>query len=665
MRALVVAFAAGLSLAACDFSPSGEPPLTEIDPTIDPLDIDLAQAQDTLVLYGPVTVRPDIDDARPVGRVEVLLDDRVVAGRDGDGPISFDSRGGPDGAYRLRVRAYAPSGTGSLADRVGREEVVGETTRVALVDNAPAQAITPQLVAEDGRLTVTWDAIDRPRFEAYRVLQVNDQGQRTTRATLTAPGATRWIDSLIVGGTARYAVELAITGDSRIGPVVERDFGAAEITGAEPLARTQIQIKWTPGPFPANVDRYVLERAPRPFDPEDAFQTDETEVAALLTDSPFTDTVADPFGAVYLYRLRAVSTGAASETTSSTAQAAVDQETPFYTVHTYVESLDAFVATAEDGQGARRLVRLDGQTFEVTAELAGDPGKVIASPNGTLLLIGNDLFNNVTDVLRMVNPATFAVTQTVSRPALLGAARPSTFDGSARFTDDGRLIARYGEFYSPAFYDGLGLIVVDVPGERVLDRVDATGRRPPLFNVDYTVVSLQAASPDGRYAIVDFADRGIVLYEIGDDGALIDRGVVSNGWFPPYVFVSDTELATGDPFTPNAPLTVYSLPAFDVARTVSVRGFFEGYDRATDVVYGNAESFQGLRRLSGVDAQTGALRWSVQIARTANAARYVGGVLFGGGYVRRVEPADGVTSSAGVASGKVRRGHTTAYMPTP
>lgn len=250
---LVLALAA---LAGCDALSFRDEPFTKVDPTPAAFTIDLAES-DTVGLWGTASVRFRYQGS-PVGPVEVYLNGDLVATGAGEGPFQIETAGLADGAYPLRVVVVAGSGTGSLADRLGRETITAEVERVAVVDNAPPEPV--DLVSarvEDGLLSLRWEPYGRHNFSAY-VVRRDGGFYPATQHRTDDRGQTAWADPSYLGGRRMYQVALEAGGQVVVGEGVEVDHPIPTFAGASRMADGRGQLAWHPTPFTGAFKAYRL-----------------------------------------------------------------------------------------------------------------------------------------------------------------------------------------------------------------------------------------------------------------------------------------------------------------------------------------------------------------------------------------------------------------------
>ena len=205
-----------VSLAACDsltYEPSGDNRVGVEEP--DPIrTVEIGAAADTLFFVGPSVLDYTADlGGRTLIKAEVFVDSLLVGLGDTYGSVYVDVHNVENGVHTLRLVLYTRSGTGSLADALGAEQVAGEITRAIEVDNGPAGSVAITSIGrQDGRVLVTWERYDRPNFSAYAVYR-SLSGSVLPVATITDRNTTQWADSFYIGGyPVQYRVATQIRG---------------------------------------------------------------------------------------------------------------------------------------------------------------------------------------------------------------------------------------------------------------------------------------------------------------------------------------------------------------------------------------------------------------------------------------------------------------------
>lgn len=259
MRRALSLLSLAAALAGCDalaFDPSDRP-FTEVDATAEPFTVDLA-AVDTVGLWGTTSLAFRVGEGGPIRRVEVFLDGALVAAQDGPGPVEVSTAGRADGSYPFVLRAYGSPGTGSLADKLGKEEVLTEVTRVAVVDNRPPTPVDVVSAApEGGFLRVAWEPYRRHNLRAY-VVRESDYGRWTPVGRVADRRQTTWADSSFIGGKRTYDVLLEGGGQAVAGEPLTVSYPAPTLVASTHEGGGRVRIAWRPTPFRGAFESYIL-----------------------------------------------------------------------------------------------------------------------------------------------------------------------------------------------------------------------------------------------------------------------------------------------------------------------------------------------------------------------------------------------------------------------
>ncbi|MEM0963904.1 MAG: fibronectin type III domain-containing protein [Bacteroidota bacterium] len=539
----VVLLSALLAASGCDavrYEPEGE---NVVDvPEAEPAVVDLVAAADTVVLWGRVDLRYDIEAPGEVLEVRVLLDDRLVASTQNPKQVSVSTLGVRDGFYRLRVAALVSAGTGSLSDRLGGEWVEGVAERTALVDNAPPGAPVVSAGVEEGFLEVRWTASTRLSFEEYRISR-----DGVFVATITDRAVTSWRDPRYTGGPSLYRVFTRVAGTSASGQT-EVAFQPASVRRAVAVEPGVVQVSWSPTSFTGAFSRYVVSRA---LENDPAF----TEVATVRAAS---DTIAidrpdpGPFGTRYVYSVRT--------------EPSRNPSPPTAPVQTWPEpDLGANPTTFVSGQGVlvgpgqtdtgRTLTALDAETFEERASIStgSDSLRAMASPTGDRLVTTGVLFTAAAREITERDPATLAVLRTFPLES------NQRVGEQIQVTDDGRVYFDLWEQNGPTAQAGRGVGVLNL----------TTGTfEAPVVTSGWMI----GASGDGRYVIVAGGGQPVGLLERQAGGGLVRLGDV-----PVNVRAVLRQQAAVVAFS-EGQVAVYQLPDFSVVRTFAVDPEVEDLD---------------------------------------------------------------------------------------
>jgi len=644
---LLAAFGLWAGCDALSFSPSPEIPFTEVDPTPGTLTLELTTSSDTLGLWGNATLTYDLDTlgTGPVDSVRVQIGDHTTTLPPGR-PFTLATTDLSDGVYPFRLTAYASSGTGSIADAYGREQVVAEIARVAAIDNAPPQPVAVRAVEpEDGMLRIRWEQYPRFNFQAYRVLrETSAGGERRIVSTISDRDVTSWSDPQFIGGTARYLIEV-VAGDGRRadGPVLERAFPVPVLLNAEINSEGQAQVQWSGTRFPGALGRYEVIEPGSSFNVRTLYATTQDTTASFSV-TPNGEMPA--FGALYSLAVQTWSQPEAGGGTNSgtrlrtqTVETSFDPESGF--IHPESGSARAVFALPDqdavygvDATTRQPAIR-DAATLEVRAQ-ASLPADAfvwytLASPSGRPAVIYSRLGRYYGALL---NPTTLAIEQSVALEPFLGAgAVPDVGEfGFPALTNDGVLF--YGANPSSSDYVGPTVVGVDlVAGERVATFGEGgTGALGVLdVSEDGGYVLLNVGAPDQLFER-DPTDPSGYRPISGLQDRLLDE--VLGG--PPHdaAFVGPSQLAILVGGFGTDTIQTLDLPSLSVLKTFEVPGGSDGsvsYDPVSDRLASVTDATLYLTRPTGTSAPV-----TLPTAVSAHRLSYAAGALWGNGRIRRI-----------------------------
>lgn len=467
--------------AGCDvltYEPS-RTHFVEVAPPATGIEVDFATEGDTLAGWGSIAIRYRLDlQGKAFVSTHVYVDDVLLLETADPSSFTLDSRRLSNGPHALRLEAYARSGTGSLADRLGAEVVFHRRPGVLVVDNAPPAAVAVRSIQPaDGRLRVTWEPYRRPNFQAYQVFRAIDPNHATLVGTFTDPARTTWTDSSFVGAEVHYWVQVHAAGQSATGEPIAFRAPVPAIVRAQPVSEDQVRLVWTACRFPANFTHYTLW-------PSEG----EPIVVTAVDDTTLVTTIA-AFGAERTYTLSTSSEHGVAYSEPVTAWAG--QRVPGIGLPQPLG--DGYVARTDS-----HLVLIAERDKQVVARYPIDAQSIatfITDPAGTRLFASWD------GALWEHDPGTLARLRKLDLPSLLGyegdlvllaassdgllSLMPGRRDGNTMFYqgpvlldfDSGRLVARYDDL------SGREILDLHPSGRYVVVRENGTGRTT-LHRVD-------------------------------------------------------------------------------------------------------------------------------------------------------------------------------------
>lgn len=137
----------------------------------------------------------------------ILLDDQLVRqANERSGSFTLNTSYFADGAHQLKLLVRTSSGTGSLADKTGAEQLEAYRTWVLITDNAPPTPLQiSRVYPSEGTLKIEWNKYER-RYAKTIYLYRYDQYGQMVRKTTHAPDAVSGIDVEYLGGAVSYQV---------------------------------------------------------------------------------------------------------------------------------------------------------------------------------------------------------------------------------------------------------------------------------------------------------------------------------------------------------------------------------------------------------------------------------------------------------------------------
>lgn len=194
-------------LSACVFSPSEEN-FVEIEKNISPPEISdqiLDLNSDTLFVWKYTRFNFNLTAG------DVAIHSAVVSYNNselnfGSGQGSFDVNPSTiqEGTYKVEIKAYTGSGTGSLADKLGAEGYEFQREWVLVVEKPKIPDIKLALGIENGYLKISWNKVDKPYFRSYRLLVYDNGAHDFYSREYTNRNITSFVDSTYVGGNITF-----------------------------------------------------------------------------------------------------------------------------------------------------------------------------------------------------------------------------------------------------------------------------------------------------------------------------------------------------------------------------------------------------------------------------------------------------------------------------
>lgn len=198
-----------LVVTACTFDPNGEnfvniddeytsPEIRTITPQLE---------EDSIFVWSYTALNLNFSsDNQPINAMEVSFGGHTTVYYSNQGTLELNPSVYADGAYKLNIKLYISSGTGSLADKLGYEGLVaeGNWTVVFETPQSPDANITTEV--KDGYLQFHWTAMKKPYFKSYEIFYYNREISTQGYVTISDPNQTTFVDSSFVGGQAQFRI---------------------------------------------------------------------------------------------------------------------------------------------------------------------------------------------------------------------------------------------------------------------------------------------------------------------------------------------------------------------------------------------------------------------------------------------------------------------------
>jgi len=257
-------------LTSCIFEPDEDDNFKVVDPnpTVAPLQIDLALADDTVDVSGPTYFEYDIkgfESSRNYTIVFITEDaSSFPVPREFKGQLQY-SPNIDSGYVKATLRVSTRSGTQSLADRVGLEQVVFERSWTLNVYTRLPKEAKATIMPDEGSLKVSWDEYNKKNFQSYKVIRI--QGSKyTLEKTITDPDSSFYIDKAYVGGEVKYSMVTEVKGGGfSSGPFTTYDDKTTpELVKYEPAPNSKLKLSWSSSRYSRNVGRYDVYESSSP-----------------------------------------------------------------------------------------------------------------------------------------------------------------------------------------------------------------------------------------------------------------------------------------------------------------------------------------------------------------------------------------------------------------
>ena len=287
-------YLSALLVTSCVFEPDEDDNFHVVNPDaeVEPIQIDLDLAGDTVEVYSAAYFKYDISGFDPSKHYTILFlaESENQSKQQFSGEIYYYPQ--IDSGYvKATLRVFTRAGTNSLADRLGAEHAVYERSWILHVyRRAPRPVKIISIARSEGALKVTWEKYDKINFQQYNLIRKRGYSTEWVK-TITDPDSAFYIDHNYVGGEISYQIILLTkSGDNSQGIISTYTDNVPELVHYEYASESQLKIYWSASRYPANLKRYEIY--------EGAAYSGSTENLIYSTTNPkdTTFTFLPPFG---------------------------------------------------------------------------------------------------------------------------------------------------------------------------------------------------------------------------------------------------------------------------------------------------------------------------------------------------------------------------------
>lgn len=252
-----------LSFSTCTFE-SDEEFYKEVEqPNAETITISLDSYSptDTIYVFGPSEFNYSIDPGKSsLTTTRVLLGESQISWSPGYSlgsfRITYPMR---SGVFPLKIEFVADSGTGSLADRIGVEQIVASRQWIVKIDVEPPVVPDLQFSTENGFLKLSWPPHHKPDFDRYYI--VRKYKSEEEGFTILDKAENHWIDESYTGCTPEaVAYTLQVRSSNGLAEITKTKSDPFQVSyGAfNPLDST-VLVKWNTCRYPAAFKEYVID----------------------------------------------------------------------------------------------------------------------------------------------------------------------------------------------------------------------------------------------------------------------------------------------------------------------------------------------------------------------------------------------------------------------
>jgi hypothetical protein len=225
------------------------------------ISLDSHSSTDTIYLFHPSEFTYSIDPGKSsITSTRVYLGEAQINwsahGSRGSFRIGYPMK---SGVFPLKIEFVADSGTGSLADRIGAEQIVASRQWIVKIDVEPPVLPTLEFTKEDGFLKLSWPAHHKPDFERYYVVRKYKSEERGFQ--ILDKTENHWIDKGYTGCTPDpvvYTVQIRTSNGNA--SITKSKSDSFQVTyGAFNSSDSTVLVKWNTCKYTAAFKEYVID----------------------------------------------------------------------------------------------------------------------------------------------------------------------------------------------------------------------------------------------------------------------------------------------------------------------------------------------------------------------------------------------------------------------
>jgi hypothetical protein len=301
----IITFILLFTFNSCDliYSPDTEHFVNVAKPNT-PMSIDLSSAGDTIIATGEINFNFIANtNGKVFSQIRIIIDSSYFDSWDDRSAYDFNSEYIADGMHKLRLEVWAYSGSGSLADRLKSEFLVGAKEWYLLVDNHTfaGKFVVDTAYCENGSVTIKWEKYPYNDFAGYEFYRAKCDTNGNPiyfylQSTISDRNINSFRDTTYCGGPVEYQVRVFAKNKSYYSPAKSFNDVVGSVLSITQLDDQTVRIVCSKIKYYNNVDRYYLMGS---------YYTNSTYLVGEYTpqsDTVFTDKPG--FGATVSYYLQ-------------------------------------------------------------------------------------------------------------------------------------------------------------------------------------------------------------------------------------------------------------------------------------------------------------------------------------------------------------------------